>query len=128
MLSGITVMNSEAQRLAKLLQSLSAEDRKTLLDFATFLQQREQQPAAIAPVLVAPTLTARPQDESVVAAIRRLKQSYSMLASDELLHETADLMSEHLLKGKAAAEVIDQLEQLFADKYARYTATFEDAS
>jgi hypothetical protein len=121
-------MNSEAQRLAKLLQSLSAEDRKTLLDFATFLQQREQQPAAIAPVLVAPTLTARPQDESVVAAIRRLKQSYSMLASDELLHETADLMSEHLLKGKAAAEVIDQLEQLFADKYARYTATFEDAS
>lgn len=119
---------AEAQRLAKILKALSPDDRKTLLDFAEFLQQRSATPPATAQQLIEPNLQERPQEETVVAAIRRLKLQYHMLQADELLHATADLMTDHLLKGRAADDVINELERLFDAQYARYRAAFEEAS
>ena len=61
----------------------------------------------------------RPENESVVAAIRRLSKSYRMLDKSDMLHETSDLMSSHVLKGRPAEEVIDELEVLFLRHYEK---------
>jgi hypothetical protein len=55
--------------------------------------------------------------ETVVAAIRRLSASYPMLDRRRLLNTTSSLMAQHILQGRAAAEVIDQLEQAFLEHY-----------
>jgi hypothetical protein len=43
-----------------------------------------------------------------------------MLERGDLLHEASSLMSAHVLQGRAAAQVIDELEDLFARHYAAY--------
>ena len=108
-------------RLSALYQSLCSEDQQTLMAFAEFLEQRsgleeESQPQQ----LQLPGNMERPQKESVVAAIRRLSNAYPMLDKETLLHETSDLMSSHVLKGRAATEVIDDLEELFSTRYDAY--------
>ena len=108
-------------RLSALYQSLCSEDQQTLMAFAEFLEQRsgleeESQPQQ----LQLPGNMERPQKESVVAAIRRLSNGYPMLDKETLLHETSDLMSSHVLKGREATEVIDDLEELFSTRYDAY--------
>lgn len=113
-------------RLASLYQSLCSEDRQTLLAFAEFLKHRatsRKKPES--PQLQLPGNMERPQQESVVAAIRRLSDGYPMLEKETLLHETSDLMSSHVLKGRAAAEVIDDLEELFSTRYDAYRKQLE---
>ncbi|MBG7602263.1 MAG: hypothetical protein IZT60_06935 [Gammaproteobacteria bacterium] len=108
-------------KLSALYQSLCSEDQQTLMAFAEFLKQRsgleeESQPQQ----LQLPGNMERPQKESVVAAIRRLSNGYPMLDKETLLHETSDLMSSHVLKGREATEVIDDLEELFSTRYDAY--------
>lgn len=118
-------LGPEQRRLLKLFGSLSEQDRLSLLAFAEFLAGRseagENSPEA-SPEPAQPRPIARPQNETVVAAIRRLSESYFMLDRQLLFHETAGLMSAHVLQGRPAAEVIDDLEQLFADQYQRLSA------
>lgn len=61
----------------------------------------------------------RPESESVVAAIRRLSQTFPMLDKEALLHETSALMTAHLMQGRGAVEVIDELEIVFRRHYER---------
>ncbi len=56
----------------------------------------------------------------MVGAIRRLAESYPMLDRGALLHETSALVSAHVLQGRPAGSVIDELEALFHDHYRRY--------
>ncbi|MBK1701330.1 hypothetical protein CKO41_11600 [Thiococcus pfennigii] len=114
---------ADERRLLKLFRALEAADRETLLAFAAFLAAREPSAPAAAR---APEPLARPAQESVVAAIRRLSQTYPMLERGPLLGEASSLMSAHLLQGRAAADVIDELEALFARYYAAYRDTFSD--
>lgn len=44
-----------------------------------------------------------------------------MLEKDVLLDDTSVLMSAHILQGRAAAEVIDDLEILFEETYLSFT-------
>jgi hypothetical protein len=118
-------IDSAQRRLLKLYRTLPNQERASLMAFAEFLADRaevvegEADQAAEPPP---PKPIARPQRETVVAAIRRLSESYFMLDRQLLFHETAGLMSAHVLQGRPARDVIDELEQLFADHYQRLSA------
>ncbi|MTW21231.1 hypothetical protein [Allochromatium palmeri] len=114
---------ADERRLIKCLRALGPAERDTLLAFAEFLTERAggQHPAEPT-VIRQPNPVPRPESESVVGAIKRLSQRYDMLERDALLHETSDLMSAHVLQGRAASDVIDELEALFARHYQDYRA------
>jgi HAMP domain-containing protein len=109
------------RRLVQLYQRLSETDRATLTAFAEFLAARATDIAGEA-APVEPLEIPRPADESVIAAIRRLSRTYHMLDKGAVLHETSGLMSAHILQGRAAAEVIDELEALFQRHYMQLRA------
>lgn len=109
-------MSSEEKALLGLFRSLAPEQRRTLREFAQFLASRgESVPAGIAP----PNPIPRPQQETVVKAIKRLRATYPMLDSGKLLHETSHYMSQHLMQSRSAQEVIEELEVLFARHYQK---------
>ena len=113
---------SRQRRLLRLFGTLADEDQDTLLAFAEFLAARhEPKPPATLPE---PQLTPRPKKESVVGAIKRLSASYPMLDRSRMLNETSSLMTQHVIHGRAAGEVIDELEQLFRRHYERFREEF----
>ncbi len=111
----------EERRLSRLYRSLKVEDRRTLLAFAAFLAAREGVPdAQETQGPLEPERISRPPQESVVGAIKRLSRSYFMLDRARMLNDTSSLMGAHVLQGRPAGEVIDELEALFARYYAEY--------
>jgi hypothetical protein len=109
-------VRAEEKKLLELFRALPGAERGTLLQFAEFLASRATpQPQEISEPLPIP----RPDDETVVKAIRRLMDSYPMLDRAKLLHETAHYMTQHVIHGRPAAEVIGDLEKMFADHYRR---------
>lgn len=126
---------SHEQRLIWLFSTLDPTDRHTLLAFAEFLAAGGVQSRASPAFLDThpgpssaqprePHPLPRPEQEKVIAAIRRLNLTYPMLDHAPVLHETAALMSAHVLHGRPAAQVIDELEALFLRRYQDYCATF----
>lgn len=97
-------------------KALSKDDRKSLLDFAEFLMSREVVEEADK-VVPQPNHEPRPDKESVVQAIKRLGRVYHMIDRATLLNETSTLMTQHVMQGRAAIQVIDDLESLFANRY-----------
>ena len=110
---------SEEKRLVQLYGSLTPAQQETALAFLEFLHSRQPAPAEPA-ALEMPQPIPRPADESVVKALKRLRETYSMLDPAKLLHEASGHMQQHLLQGKPAAEVIDELELLFARHYEKH--------
>lgn len=108
------------RKLSKVFRSLRREDQDTLIAFAEFLASRGRAEVQEEAPLLEPKQIQRPRDESVVGAIKRLSQSYHMLDRSAMLNETSSLMGAHVLQGRPAAEVIDELEVLFARYYAKY--------
>ncbi|OYY95734.1 MAG: hypothetical protein B7Y41_00070 [Hydrogenophilales bacterium 28-61-23] len=105
-------MTLAERRLLRLFRSLPEAKQASLLDFAEFLQVREiPEPEAVS---LTPLSIERPAQESVVKAIKRLRETYPMLDRAKLIHETSALMSQHLVQGRTALEVINDLEALFA--------------
>ena len=104
----------DEQRLRRIFTQLPLAERKTLLAFAEFLQSRVVQDSTIP---LSPQLIPRPSKESVVAAIKRLSKSYPMLDKSKMLDETSTLMTEHIMHGRDAVEVIDKLEEVFLQHY-----------
>lgn len=90
--------------------------------FAEFLASRsevaEPSPVDLSPQV--PQDIPRPAKESVVGAIRRLSKSYYMLERQDMLNETASLMAAHVMQGRSAADVVDELEVVFRSHYERY--------
>jgi len=111
---------SAQQRLLKLFRQLPESLQESLLSYAEFLAERG---AAVAPRHPAaparPAEIQRPESETVIAAIRRLSQTFHMLDKDDLLHETSALMTAHVMQGRPAGEVIDELEVVFRRHYER---------
>jgi hypothetical protein len=112
--------NGERQ-LCKLYRTLASEDRVTLLAFAEFLTARsaEAEPDA-QEGLLEPKSSPRPSSESVVGAIKRLSKNYYMLDRSAMLNDTSSLMGAHVLQGRPASAVIDELEALFSRYYEEY--------
>jgi hypothetical protein len=107
-------MQEPAQKLAQIFAQLPEAEQKTLLDFAEFLQARAPK---FEPVSSEPVSIPRPESESVVAAIKRLNQTYPMVDRRSVFNETSDLMMQHMLRGRAAMEIIDELEALFEQRF-----------
>ena len=108
-------MTKLTEQLQSLAERLSPEEQNTLLDYAEFLVSRSAHTSE--PEITEPADVPRPAEETVVAAMRRLTQTYPMLNMDKLLHEASGLMSEHIMQGRAALEVIDDLQVLFDRHY-----------
>lgn len=114
----------EEKRLRSLFREMNAQDQVSLLRFAEFLAASPTDTAEAMQEFPQPYAIERPAEESVVKAIKRLSATYHMVDRDRLLNETSSLMSEHVLKGKSAVEVIDELEVLFARHYEAMKAEF----
>lgn len=107
-----------ADQLLKFYRELPDDRREELLRFAEYLHER----FALPPVPAEPQPIPRPDQESVIKAMQRLRATYPMLDATRLLDEASLLMSQHVMQGRAAVEVIDDLEFLFRSHYDRRTA------
>ena len=119
-----SLKNRQEKQLIDYYSSLSSSDKDNLLAFAEFLSQRvtsnnvdkelidrttQSQPVAIK----------RPETESVIKAIKRLTATYPMVEKEHLLHSISDLMTAHMMQGKKAEIVIDELEDLFLNAFEK---------
>ena len=115
------------QHLLKLFRQLPQTEQESLISYAEFLLQRGAEVTA-PDERPLPEEIPRPPSESVVAAMRRLSKTYFMLDKDHLLHEASDLMTAHLTQGRPAAEVIDELEEVFRRHYERIQSPPDQAT
>lgn len=114
-------LKPDQRRLLDLHGQLDAQGRETLLAFAEFLALRNADSVEDeAPTLLQPKSLERPERESVVKAIKRLSATYYMLEREQLLDQTTSLMMAHVLQGRDAVSVIDELEIIFSEHYQRY--------
>ncbi len=115
-------MTHDQKALLDIFDSLDENQQQSLLDFAAFLQskaniQRRQ--------VTEPIAIPRPENETVVGAIKRMKQSYPMIDSMEVFAVASNLMTDHMVKGRDAEEVINEIEALFEDTYQKILREFE---
>ncbi|HRJ52945.1 MAG TPA: hypothetical protein PLE99_09260 [Candidatus Thiothrix moscowensis] len=118
--------SAEEKRLRKLYRELNPQDQASLLRFAEFLAASSSNPVEPMTVFPEPEAIERPQQESVVKAIKRLTATYPMIERDRLLNETSSLMTAHVIHGKTASAVIDELEAMFERHYLELKANFEE--
>lgn len=114
-------MTADERRLLRAFRALPEVQQQGLLDYAEFLVGRASPQAEVVPLV--PLEIPRPVQESVVKAIKRLRQTYPMVDRTKILHEISGLMTQHLVHGKAAAVVIDELETLFRQHYETHAAS-----
>ena len=107
-------MSPAEKKLLSVFKKLAVPERENLQAYAEFLLARHRETPQSIPE---PQHVPRGENESVVAAIKRLSASYSMLDKPQLLNESSVLMTQHVMQGRAADEVIDELETLFARFY-----------
>jgi len=111
----MTMADDTEKKLLQLCRRLNAENRRSLVAYAEFLAGREPAaPAASAPI---PQSEPGPENESVVMAIKRLTRVYPMLDRRKLMGPTSDLISQHALQGRPAADIIAELEIVFERHY-----------
>jgi len=116
-------LTAAEKKLLAQFECLSETQRETLLSFAEFLAARIPKDQAEATPPPEPRYTPRPEQESVVAAIKRLNATYYMLEDRAgLLNEASVLMTQHVMQGRDTREVIDELEAVFARYYGEWRA------
>lgn len=120
-------MKSSNKKLLSLYRSLNAADQQTLLAFAEFLLAREAA-SGIPRALPEPVLSPRPEKESVVGALKRLSASYPMLDKAKMLDQTSALVAQHVMQGRPAPEVIDELELVFIHHFENLKRSLEEGS
>lgn len=107
-------MKKDTKKLLAYYRELPDETAQQLLEFAEFLASRYKVEDK---EISAPKAIPRPDNESVVVAVKRLTATYPMVNKDNLLDETASLVSQNMLQGRDAVEVIDELEVIFRKHY-----------
>jgi hypothetical protein len=115
-------MKRDAKALTDLFNTLDEERQQSLFDYAEFLQSRG---GLVKQEISEPVDIPRPDSESVVGAIKRLKQTYPMIDSMEVFAVASNLMTDHMIKGRDAEEVINEIEALFEDTYNKLLREFE---
>lgn len=114
--------NKQERKLIKLFKSLNSSDKDSLVSFAEFLCSRQNQekiPKMDSDIPSEPLDITRPENESVVKAIKRLTTTYPMIDKENILHPISGLMTSHIMQGRKADEVIDELEVLFLEEYKK---------
>ena len=117
------VENKKSKSIDDIYGMLSTDSQKSLMDYAEFLCQRD---GVVEAELEEKADIARPQKESVVAALKRLNLTYPMIEKKLVFHEASSLMTDHIMQGREAIEVIDELEALFEKTYQDYVLSFSD--
>lgn len=115
-------VKASSKAIAEIFDQLPEADQLTLFDFAEFLKSRAPE---LEDQVTEPLGIPRPEEESVVAAIKRLKKNYPMVSQKTLLNETSECMMQHMMQGKAAADVIDDLEAIFEQKFQQLKGDVE---
>ena len=105
-----------SQDLIDLYQAMDDSRKKSLSDFADFLYAQAE---PVSTEVQAPDDIPRPEQETVVGAIKRLKATYHMIGSMSIFSEASALMTDHMVKGRDVVEVIDEMEVLFEDAYKK---------
>ena len=116
-------MASAEQQLLEIFRLLGPDGQATVLAFAEFLRQRgvnSTVPLRTERVEIPePAPIVRPEQESVVAGLKRLSQTYPMLSKTEMLTATSELVARNIMQGTDPAQVIDQLEDIFREHYRK---------
>jgi hypothetical protein len=110
----------EERALSKIYKELDSNHRQTLLSFANFLVQQQKEQSATSQeniVDLKPLNIPRPKKESVIKAIRRLSANYPMIDTDTMFDAISKLMTSHIMEGRSAEEVINDLQALFENQY-----------
>lgn len=122
-------VNDTEQNLLALFRKLTEQDAQALLRFAAFLANEPSTTAidsggtAEAPTDAAipqPELLERPENERVADALKRLSASYPMLDKKHLLGKASELVAQHVMFGKPANIVIDEIEIIFEQAYDKF--------
>jgi len=114
-----------SQELIDLYESMDEERKLSLSDFADFLY------AKAGPVLKEippPEDVPRPEQETVVGAVKRLKIKYHMVESMSVFSAASSLMTDHMVKCRDVVEVIDEMEVLFEEAYVKLLDSVESDS
>ena len=116
----------QQEKILDIFEKLSPTDRDAAASFAEFLLSRSgtrvttsAPPPAARTEVPEPEPLPRPAEERVVAAVKRLSKTYFMLDKSKMLGATSDLVTQHIMQGREASDVIDELEQVFTDQYQR---------
>lgn len=116
-------------RILEIIDALHNDKVDLLVEYAEFIYARHgkihgKQELKAMPVsspssaeIPRPIDIPRPEEEGVVKAIKRLTAAYPMLDKQKLLDKTSVYMTNHIMHGHEASDVIDELEQLFKDQY-----------
>ncbi len=120
-------MNSRERQFLKVMRKLDAAGQEQVVAFAEFMRSRQKPEAPQVKVIEKPNLLPAREGESVVGAIKRLRESYSMLDAKEMLNDTSSLMSRHVMGGIEAETVIAEMEIMFERHYQRYCGVSEDS-
>lgn len=115
-------MPAQEKKLLQTFRQLPEAERASVLAFAEFLASRAARPDIPREPLPIP----RPAEEKVIHAVRRLRETYPMLDHGKMLHEVSHLMTQHVMQGRPAKEVIDELELLFRAHYERMMGEQEE--
>ena len=105
-----------SQDLIDLYEAMDDSRKKSLSDFAEFLYAQAE---PITKEIQPPDDVPRPEQETVVGAIKRLKVTYHMIESMAVFSEASSLMTDHMVKGRDVVEVIDEMEVLFENAYKK---------
>ena len=121
-------MSSKAkssQALTDLYESMDEERKLSLCDFADFLYAKAE---PIVKDIPPPEDVPRPEFETVVGAVKRLKVKYHMVESMSVFSDASALMTDHMVKGRDVVEVIDEMEILFETAYKKLLQDIEQDS
>jgi len=102
--------------LAELFDTLDDERKASLFDYAEFLQSKG---GLVKKELGEPMDIPRPEEETVVGAVKRLKLTYPMIGSMTVFSAASSLMTEHMVNGRDVIEVINEMEQLFEESFEK---------
>ena len=115
----LELMESKLVLLEHFMSHLNDGQQQSVIDYANFLvQQSKELPASCEKAL--PKQIERPVKETMTVAIKRLKRTYFMLDTDDMLNDVSGLMGKHILQGLAASVAIDELQLCFQSYYQQY--------
>lgn len=127
-------MSKNQQKLLALIQALPEQECQAAIHYIEYLahkaslSDKNAEASGVEPKTVEiqqPLDIPRPETETVVAAIKRLSKTYSMLDKAALLSQASTFMTQHIMQGRDAKDVIDELEDMFKQRYVKFTQDLE---
>ncbi len=99
--------------------ALDKTDRHVLIQFAAFLRQQAEikKPDTVTALPQEPQPISRPERESPVKALKRLRRTYPMIDNDTALLDAASTLLMEKVMGAEDRKVIDKMEALFKGRF-----------